>query len=140
MRCELEDAKAAHMAEKTAAKETLRLLDEARAELELSMAKVMRLSSAEREVELKAAGIAEYRDSVDYMRDRCLISEEVREEVWTQEVDPQMEALREVAFCHGMEKTLRMVSRKWGCDVAGLGLEDLLEEEGSDAEEGVTAE
>ncbi|KAK8939936.1 hypothetical protein KSP40_PGU005708 [Platanthera guangdongensis] len=53
---------------------------DAQAELGASNAEVELLSSEDRVATLKAVGLAEYRDSLDDMRDRCLIGKEIREE------------------------------------------------------------
>ncbi|KAK8942877.1 hypothetical protein KSP39_PZI009131 [Platanthera zijinensis] len=136
LKAELEETRASLEVEKSLVERTMQMLMNAYEEISrletalgVSKAQVETLSSENHVSELKAVGLAEYMDSLDYMRDRCLIGEEVREEIWSKEVEPQMEDARELALRRGVSKAFRLVARSLKCDVSSLSFDDISDDE-----------
>ncbi|KAK8933569.1 hypothetical protein KSP39_PZI015464 [Platanthera zijinensis] len=103
---------------KRAQEETSRL----ETELGAAKAQVEALSFDSRVSELKVVGLTEYMESLDYMRDQCLISEEVREEIWSKEVQPQIEDVLELALRCGVSKLFVLLAGVWDAMYPALAL------------------
>ncbi|KAK8957963.1 hypothetical protein KSP39_PZI001142 [Platanthera zijinensis] len=68
------------------------------------------------------------------MRDRCLIAEEVRDEIWSKEVESQMDDVHELSLWHGVSKAFHLSGhRRLGrsmtllmafCDYVGKSIKD----------------